>query len=124
MEEATYYKFYVKAYKEVDGKKVILGKSKLIHATTDGGEYGNAKAVKVNKTKVTLNAGETFVIKAKQIKKDKPIAKHTNIKYESDNKKVAKVNADGTITAKAAGTANIYVYAQNGVYKKVKVTVK
>ena len=124
LEEGTYYKFYVKAYKEVDGKKVILGKSKLIHATTDGGQYGNAKAVKVNATKATLNAGETFTIKAKLVKKDKPIAKHTNIKYESDNKNVAKVNANGTITAKASGTATIYVYAQNGVFKKVKVTVK
>ena len=106
------------------GKKVILGKSKLIHATTDGSQYGNAKAVKVNETNVTLNVGETFAIEAKQVKKDKTIAKHTNIKYESDNKQTAKVNANGTITAKEAGTATIYVYAQNGVFKKVKVTVK
>ena len=30
----------------------------------------------------------------------------------------------GVITAKSKGECNIYVYAQNGVYKKVKVTVK
>lgn len=124
LEEGTYYKYYIKAYKLVDGKKVILGKSKTVHVTTDGGKYGNAKAVKVNETEVTLKAGETFAIKAEQLKKDKPIAKHTTIKFESNKSTVAKVNKNGTVTAKKKGTAIIYVYAQNGVYEKVKVTVK
>ena len=30
----------------------------------------------------------------------------------------------GVITAKSKGECNIYVYAQNGVYKKAKTTVK
>jgi uncharacterized protein YjdB len=34
------------------------------------------------------------------------------------------VNAKGKITGKKKGTATIYVYAQNGLYKTVKVTVK
>lgn len=124
LEEGTYYKFYVKAYKLVNGKKVFLGRSKTIHVTTDGGKYGNAAAVAVNETKVTVSVGETFTIQAEQIAVDKPIAKHTSIKYESDNKAVAKAKADGTVTAKEAGTAVIYVYAQNGVFQKVKVTVE
>ena len=70
------------------------------------------------------NVGETFAIKAKQVKKDKPIAKHTAIKFESNKSAVAKVNKNGTVTAKKKGTAIIYVYAQNGIYEKVKVTVK
>ena len=124
LEEGTYYKYYIKAYKLVNGKKVFLAKSKTIHVTTAGGKYGNAKAVDVNATEVTLNIGETFDIQAKQVKENKKIAKHTNIKFESNKSSVAKVNENGTITAKKKGTATIYVYAQNGVYKKVKVTVK
>ena len=36
LEEGTYYKYYVKAYKLVNGQKVFLGRSKTIHVTTDG----------------------------------------------------------------------------------------
>ena len=46
------------------------------------------------------------------------------IRYESSNKKVAKVSAKGTITAVKKGSCKVYVYAQNGVMKTVSVTVK
>ena len=46
------------------------------------------------------------------------------LKYASTNPKIAKVNSKGTITAVSKGTCYVYVYAQNGVYKKIKVTVK
>ncbi|MCI5936212.1 MAG: Ig-like domain-containing protein, partial [Lachnospiraceae bacterium] len=120
----TYYKYYIKAYKLVNGKKVWLAKSKVVHSTTTGGKYGNAKSVKVNKTAVSLAAGKTFTIKAEQIVKDLPIKKHTEIKYESSNSKVAAVNSKGVIRAKKKGICYIYVYAQNGMCKRVKVTVK
>ena len=108
----------------MDGKKVWLAKSKVIHVTTKGGKYGNEKAVEVNKGNITLQEGETFAITAKQIAGSKPIKKHVGIKYESSNSKVAAVNSKGLIRAKRKGTCYIYVYAQNGRYKKIKVTVK
>ena len=120
----TYYKYYIKAYKLVDGKKVWIAKSKVVHSTTTGGKYGNAKSVKVNKTSVSLAVGKTFSIKAEQVLKDKPIAGHQNIKYESGNSKVASVTSKGVIKAKKKGTCYIYVYAQNGMYKRIKVTVQ
>lgn len=120
----TYYKYYIKAYKLVDGKKVWIAKSKVVHSTTTGGKYGNAKSVKVNKTSVSLTVGKTFSIKAEQVLKDKPIAGHQNIKYESGNSKVASVTSKGVIKAKKKGTCYIYVYAQNGMYKRIKVTVQ
>lgn len=120
----TYYKYYIKAYKLVDGMKVWIAKSKVVHSTTTGGKYGNAKSVKVNKTSVSLAVGKTFSIKAEQVLKDKPIAGHQNIKYESGNSKVASVTSKGVIKAKKKGTCYIYVYAQNGMYKRIKVTVK
>ena len=123
LQKSTYYKYYIKAYKLVDGKKVWLAKSKVVHSTTTGGKYGNAKAVKVNKTTASLAVGKTFTIKAEQILKDLPILKHTEIQFESSNSKVASVNRKGIIKAKKKGICTIYVYAQNGVYKKIKVTV-
>lgn len=121
---STYYKYYIKAYKLVNGKKVWLAKSKVVHSTTTGGKYGNAKSVKLNKTSVSLAVGKNFTIKAEQIKKDLPIKMHTVIKFESGNGKVASVNSMGVIKAKSKGTCYIYVYAQNGMYKRIKVTVK
>lgn len=120
----TYYKYYIKAYKLVDGKKVYLAKSKVVHSTTTGGKYSNAKSVKVNKAAVSLAVGKNFTIKAEQVVKDKPIKKHEGIKFESSNSKVVSVTSKGVIKAKKKGTCYIYVYAQNGVYKKIKVTVK
>ena len=78
----------------------------------------------VNKTSVSLAVGKTFTIQAEQVLKDKPIAGHQNIKYESSNSKVASVTSKGVIKAKSKGTCYIYVYAQNGMYKRIKVTVK
>ena len=120
----TYYKYCIKAYKLVDGKKVWIAKSKVVHSTTTGGNYGNAKSVKVNKTAVSLAVQKTFTIKAEQIVKDQPIKKHTDIKFESSNSKIASVTSKGVIKAKKKGTCYIYVYAQNGIYQKIKVTVK
>jgi uncharacterized protein YjdB len=37
---------------------------------------------------------------------------------------VAKVSAKGKITGKKKGSAKILVYAQNGLFTTVKVTVK
>ena len=124
LKEGTYYKYVVAAYKIVDGKKVTIAVSKTIHATTTGGKYGVAKSVKVNKSKVTLKKGKKFTIKAAEVKKDKTIKQHRKIAYESDNTKVATVSTKGVVKAKKKGSCYIYVYAQNGVYKRIKVTVK
>ena len=124
LKKGTYYKYVVAAYKVVDGKKVTIAVSKTIHAATTGGKYGVAKSVKVNKSKVTLKKGKKFTIKAKEIKQNKTIKHHRAIAYESSNTKVATVSKKGVVKAKGKGTCYIYVYAQNGVYKKVKVTVK
>lgn len=124
LKKGTYYKYNIIAFKYVNGVKVTLAASKKIHATTLGGKYGVAKAVKLNKSKVKIKKGKTFKIKASEIKKDKKIKRHRAICYESSNTKIATVNSKGKIKAKKKGKCTIYVYAQNGVYKTVKVTVK
>ena len=52
------------------------------------------------------------------------VSVHRKIRYESSNPGIAKVNSKtGEITGVKKGKCYIYVYAQNGVYKKVTVTV-
>lgn len=41
-----------------------------------------------------------------------------------DGKKVVTVTSDSVIKAMRKGNCKIWVYAQNGVYKEIKVTVK
>lgn len=90
LKKGTYYKYNIVAFKYVNGVKVTLAASKKIHATTLGGKYGVAKAVKLNKSKVKIKKGKTFKIKASEIKKDKKIKRHRAICYESSNTKIAK----------------------------------
>ena len=131
LKKGTYYKYVVKAYRLVNGKKVVTDTSISVHAVTGGGKYGNAKAVSVtqignkkNVSKITLKMGKTAQIKAKEVKKDKKIERHRKLCYESSNTKVVTVTPDGLIRATGKGTCTIWVYAQNGVYKALKITVK
>lgn len=124
LKKGTYYKYNIVAFKNINGAKVTTAVSKKIHATTLGGKYGVAKAVKVNKTKATIKKGKTFKIKASEIKKDKKIRRHRAICYESSNTAVATVNAKGKVKGVKKGKCTIYVYAQNGVYKTVNIKVK
>ena len=122
--KGTYYKYMVRAYKIIDGKKVTIAVSKTIHVTTKGGKNGNARSVKLNKNKVTLKAGKTWRIKAKEIKQSKPLRHHREVSYESSRPQTVSVSKKGVIKAKKKGKCTIFAYAQSGVYKKVQVTVK
>ena len=123
LKKGTYYKYMVVALNE---KGEVVAISKLIHVATKGGKVGNCKKLKVNKSKVNLKQGRKFKLKVKQIAESKKVKlkKHRKIAFESDNQDVAVVSKKGVITAKKKGKCSVYVYAQNGVYKKVKVTVK
>lgn len=88
-----------------------------------GGIYSTAKSVKVKKTKVSLKKGKSFKVKATEVRKGKKSKRFRKMAYESSNPKVASVSKKGVIKAKGKGNCEIYVYAQNGVYKAVKVKV-
>lgn len=135
LKKGTYYKYMVVAYKNVkSGKKTVkmpIAASVTVHAATMGGRFTIAKAVKVTQGKkevkaVTVKIKKTVTIKGTEVKEEakKTIKQHRGIKYEFSNKKIATVSAKGVITGKKKGTATIFVYAQNGLYKTVKVTVK
>ena len=131
LKKGIFYKYIVKAYKIVDGKKVVTDTSASIHVIIQGGKYGIARSVSVTKignkknvSKITLKKGKTAQITAKEIKKDKKIRHHRNLCYESNNTAVATVTPEGLIQAVGKGTCTIWVYAQNGVYAALTVTVK
>ena len=121
------YKYFVVAYKMVDGKKVYIAKSNYLHVAMLDNKQTNAKSVSVNKTDVVLTKKQTFTIQAKirlENGKKKPLLHTAEFRYYTTDARVAKVNSDGVITAKGAGSCTIYVLANNSVYKKIKVTVK
>ena len=123
--KGVFYKFYVAAYKTVDGEREVIVKSPQLHVTTKGGKYGNPTAVAVSKESVTVAKGKTTKVTAKVSKTDGKVKYHiAQIRYLSTNKKVATVTSKGTIKGVGKGTCYVYCYTQNGVVKKVKVTVK
>lgn len=126
LKQATYYKYQVKAYKIIDGKKVIISTSKAVHSITEDKTYANPTKVTTDVTSVKLSVGNTKTLTCQVVlPKDKKTKKHTAItRYESTNKEIATVNSKGKITAKGKGTCYVYAYAQNGVYVKIKITVK
>ena len=122
LKKGTYYKYMILA---VNSKGKVIAISKTLHVATKGGKVGNYKSVKITNAKSTLKfkKGKKFTLKAKAIKADKKVRNHRKIKFESTKPNIVKVTAGGKITAKKKGTAVIYAYAQNGVYKKLKVKV-
>jgi hypothetical protein len=116
----------VKAYQLVDGKKVILATSKVIYSVTEGKTYANPKKVTSEVSSVSMVAGETTSVTCKAVlPENRKMKKYAAaIRYEASNKNIATVDKTGKIKAQSKGTCYVYAYAQNGVYKKIKVTVK
>ena len=124
LRKGTYYKYLIVA---VNGDKV-LALSKNIHVATKGGKVGNNKSVttRAKKDKVSLKKGKKFKLGAKAVAQSKKlrVKNHRGIAYESSNKKIATVSGKGVIKAVGKGTCYVYAYAQNGVCKRIKVSVK
>ena len=93
-------------------------------ATDYGSTDFDPTGIKLKKTKVTLKKGKKTKIKPTLLSKAKVATHIAKFRYESSNKQIASVDKKGTVKAKKKGTATIYVYAQNGLCKKVKVKVK
>ena len=128
VKKGTYYKYIVVA---LDKDNCVVSTSKVIHVATTGGKVTNPKKVAVKRgkksvSKVAVKKGKTVTVKSKvsKVSKKKALKKHRVVKYESSNKKIATVTSAGKIKGIKKGTAYVYAYAQNGVAKKIKVTVK
>lgn len=127
IKKGTYCKFIVVA---LDNKNMVVSTSKVIHVATKGGKVGNDKSISVKKSVIKkakkLKVGKSLKVNAKAVpqSKDLKVKKHVAVRYESTNSAIATVSKKGVIKGKKKGTCNVYAYAQNGVFKKIKVVVK
>ncbi len=126
IDTAGCYKLYVQAY---DQNGNIAGKSVISYvAGSANKKYSNPKSIKVAGKSITLSVGETDKIKAtvkykKAESKPIPTSKVSKLRFESTDPAIAVVSKNGTITAKGEGTCYVYVFAANGLAKKIPVTV-
>ncbi len=108
------------------------GSATITATTRDGGFKAEVKVivkdaikvtgVKLNKKSKTIKVGKSYTLKA-TIKPKK--ATITDVTWSSSNKKVAKVDKEGNVTAIGKGTATITVKTKDGKYTATcKITVK
>ena len=79
------------------------------------------KKIVMNKTVLNMKSGESFKLRVKNIK---PVNLGKSVKYKSEKKKIATVNAKGVVKAKSIGTTEIIITSKKDKSVKVKVKVK
>ena len=131
-------KVYVAAYRKAkvsSGSGTVVKNVRIAKTITghvvgkNNKKYSNAKTIKLSKTSYTLKKGKKAQIKAKTVleypkRKQLGDGHAKEFRYATSNKSVATVSKTGKITAKKKGSCVIYVYARNGLAKKIKVIVK
>lgn len=123
-------KYYVVAYKLVDGKRVRITKSLLVRMVSKKNDtFTYPESVDLEKSEFKLKEGKKATIKATTLLTDDKKKLMSNIygpefRYASDNPEVATVSKNGKITAVGKGTCTIWVYSRNGNAVAVDVTVK
>lgn len=128
LKKGTYYKYVVVAVKSTVIGDRTAAISKMIHVSTKGSKYGNFKKVTVTKKVLAkakkLKKGKTLKLGAKAAKASSKAKIHVKLRYQTSNKKIATVSSKGVVKGVGKGSCYVFVYAQNGVYKKIPVTVK
>lgn len=127
LKKGKFYKYIVSAYCNVDGKKRVIAMSNSVHSITNGGKYGNPNKVTAKKATLTVKKGKIKSI-PKQLKPKLNLKKKTKthiakFRYDTTNAKIAKVTKSGRVKGIKKGKCYIYVYAQNGYAKRIKVSV-
>ena len=123
------FKVYVRAFKLVKGKKVTITKTLQAHVVGRmNTKFTNVNGIQLDNYSFILKKGKTAKITGKVLlvdsKRKQLSDEHApQFRFSSANKKVATVDSKGKITAKAAGTCTVFVYARNGYAKEVKVQV-
>lgn len=125
LKKATYYRYSVVAYRNINKKKVTIAQTYSMHIATTGKKHAYARNLQVNRTNVVLNRGKRTAFRTKVIYSSGKIQNHiAAVRFSSSNSRVATVNSRGIISARNKGTCIIYCYAPNGVRKNVRVTVR
>ena len=119
----------------VDANGTVTAKSAgtaIITATTENGKTASCTVtvekklipiteVCLDKSSATLTEGETTALTATVLPENTTDSK--NVSWSSSNSEVAIVDANGTVTAKSAGTAVITAITENGKTASCTVTV-
>ena len=135
LKKGTYYRYIVVAEKQTALGSRAAAVSKMIYVATKGGKVGNVKSLtaeikKSGKWKkvstVTVKKGKTVKPKITQIPVSKKlkVTKYAAPRFVSSKPKIATVSRKGVIKGKAKGTSYVFVFAQNGAFKRIKVVVK
>lgn len=115
---------------DTNGKVTTTGVgSATITATTHNGFSATCQvtvtpvmpaSVTLSQTSLALNIGETATLIATVLPAE---ASDKSVSWQTDNANIATVNANGVVTAKAEGTANISAVTVNGLRASCQVTV-
>ena len=118
MKKNRFYKYLVVAV--MDNR--VISVSKTVHVGTKTKQNPTKVSVD-NKSIILTNSGPGSTYKVKYRILGTNLKQHRGIRCETDNVNVATVTNKGKIKAVGAGRCNVYIYAQNGVSAKIKVTV-
>ncbi|WP_026665450.1 Ig-like domain-containing protein [Butyrivibrio sp. FC2001] len=120
------FKLYLVAY---DNNGNEIGKTPTAYfAGKNSDKYTNPKSIKVSNSNVSVAVGSSVKVNATiklEDKKRKELPKKhaAKFRYRSTKDSIATVDKKGNIKGIAPGTCTVYVYAKNGLAKKVNVTV-
>lgn len=119
----------VRAYVIAYQNGTEIGRSMVVHSAGPKSAFTNVKKITTSKKTYKLNVGKKAKMKAKAIKNisgRRLLSKNhcPRLRYASSDVSVATVSEKGKITAVGAGMCNVWVYAQNGVSRKVTVIVE
>ncbi len=119
----------VKASRKVGDEETHIASTITGYAVGPKNEiYTNVKKITGVKSSVILKQGETLKLDPKMILEDstgKLLPGYCKtFRYASTNTGIVKVSEKGRLTAVKPGSCKIYIFAKNGIMKKVKVTVE
>ncbi|MBR1884426.1 MAG: Ig-like domain-containing protein, partial [Clostridia bacterium] len=106
----------------LDANGNIIAESNFVHFVASSSAKTNAKKVTASSVSITVNGTAMIIATVAPAEKNKTAI--TDFTYFSLQPNVATVDKNGIVTGLAKGKATIYVFAANGVYKTIKVTVK
>ena len=121
-------KYLIKAYKIVNGSKVVVAVSQPGHiAPKNSKKYTNPKNLKTAAGSITLAPGakQTIIASSVKSKKARKLLNHAlSLRYTTSDPNVATVSPYGEVTAVDKGTCWIIVYMINSKALRVQVTVQ
>ncbi len=116
---------YVEAFRLVDGKRVVIGKSFKLKCAGSKIKSFNAVKIKGCPNSLALGAASTYKLSAKVVLTNRKVkkGKKAGLVYWSSDPEIAKVSKKGVISPGKQGSCYVYVMAKNGLKKKIRITV-